>query len=496
MDHLASLAAFALLASLPSLTLAADWPMGGRSQDRNPVSPEPNAPHNWQVKTKREEPRNIRWSTPHSGYAFGGPVVANGFVWVGASNVRNPLDPKIADDRGVLACFRESDGKFLYQYTIPRLENRNHDWPHNGLSGSPIVAGDRLWFITNRREVVCLDIEPLRTGTGSPREVWKCDLVADHKIVPVSPMIHTHNTIGSLAMHGDLLFVPTGNGVAVDHPGASKIKAPQAPSLICLHKDNGALVWKDSSAGERGYGGHHASPLVIEIGGTAQVIHPQADGWVRSLRAETGELLWKFDTNSKDGEWDWFSGKERHKSVVTATPVFLGGKVYFAKGREHEFSSEYGRLFCLDPTKRGDISPEIEDGQRGKPNVHSGLVWEFTTDGNDRLRLQETSSSVAVADGLVILPDSSGLVHCFDAKTGRRFWTHELLGTVYGDPLIVDGKIYVGDDDGDVTVWKLSKEKELLAICNCGHSIIAPPVFANGTLFIETMETLYAIRKP
>ncbi|MGL6075243.1 MAG: PQQ-binding-like beta-propeller repeat protein, partial [Fimbriiglobus sp.] len=59
--------------------------------------------------------KNIRWTANVGSRAIGGPVVANGLVWVGTNN-ESLLDPKITDDRGVYACFRESDGRFLGQY--------------------------------------------------------------------------------------------------------------------------------------------------------------------------------------------------------------------------------------------------------------------------------------------------------------------------------------------------------------------------------------------
>jgi outer membrane protein assembly factor BamB len=475
-------------------TAADDWPMGGRSRDRNPVSPEKNAPIDWHVGDKESPQRNIRWVAKLPGFAFGGPVVANGLIWVGASNIE-PIDPAIPDDRAVLACYRESDGTFLYQYTSPRLEKYTQDWSRNGLSGSPLVEGDRLWFITNRREVVCLDVGPLRRGDGLPTELWKYDLIAKQGVIPDSPMLHGHNTLGSLATHGELLFVPTGNGVAVDYPGANKVKAPKAPSLVCLRKDSGELVWKDSSAGDKGYGGHHVSPLVVEAGAKTQVIHPQADGWIRSYDVATGELLWRFDINHKDAIWDW-TNDERNRHTVAATPVFAEGRVFVAAGRNVEFSDRYGRLFCIDPTKSGDISPELDDGEgSGKVNPNSGLVWDFEKEGaEDSQIMHQTLSSVAVSEGLVVAMDQRCFVHCFDSKTGKRNWCHNVGDNQsFGDPLVVDGKIYVTSDTHEVTILTLSKDLEVIAKHEMDDWCIAPPVFANGTLYIQTQSKLYAI---
>jgi outer membrane protein assembly factor BamB len=475
---------------------AADWPMAGRNFTRNPASPETGAPTDWQIGTVDMAPRNIRWSVPAGTRAIGGPVIANGLIWVGTNN-KDPLDPNVKGDRGVLACFRETDGKFLYQYTSPRLEHKRMiaDWPESGLSGSPVTEGDKLWFITNRREVVCLDTSPLRRSDGPAKGIWKYDLVKEQGVFPNSPMIPGHNNLGSPAVYKDLLFVPTGNGVDVDHPGATRVRAPEAPSLVCLRKDTGKVVWKDNSPGKEIYGGHYASPLVIEVGSTIQVIHPQGDGWVRSFDARTGKLIWQFDTNRKGAKWDWIDGTGTAKHVVVATPVYANGRVYFAAGREPEFAGGQGRLFCIDPTGSGDISPELDDGAAmGKPNPNSGLVWDFTKDGDkDSQVMHQTISCVAVKDGLAVVPDRLGYVHCFDAKTGKRYWTHDTRAGQFGDPLIVDGKVYAANDEGYVTILELAKTLKVLARHDMDQVIVAPPVFANGKLYVLTELRLYAL---
>lgn len=478
-----------LIVNLCSVALAADWPMGGRDRSRNPVSPETGAPIDWQVKTDENAARNIKWSAAVGGWSIGGPVVANGLVWVGTNNERL-LDPAVKGDRGVLACFRESDGKFLYQYTSPRLDLGKEiaDWPGSALSGSPMVEGDRLWLITNRREVVCLDTEPLRLGRGPARELWKYDLVKEQGIFPNSPMIPGTTTVGSPVVYRNLLFVPTGNGIDADHPGAFRVRAPKAPALVCFDKGTGKVVWVDASPGEKGVGGSHASPLIVEIGGSALVIHPQADGWVRAFEANTGKLVWRFDTNRKDARWGWQKEDGPLRHVVVGSPVYSDGRVYFAAGREPEFAYGPGRLFCIDPSKKGDISPELENG---KPNPNSGLVWDHAPAKGFGL----TVSSVAVANGWVVLPDRDGSVHCFDARTGRVAWDHDTTASQSGDPLVVDGKVYVANTAGLVTILGLGPKKTVIARREMNSSIEASPVFANGTLYILTHSRLYAIQQ-
>ena len=81
-------------------------------------------------------------------------------------------NPALKGDRGVVMCFRESDGKFLWQATSTKLAaGRVNDWPEQGVCSSPAVVGDRLYYVSNRCELVCLDTEGfLGQGKRRPHE--------------------------------------------------------------------------------------------------------------------------------------------------------------------------------------------------------------------------------------------------------------------------------------------------------------------------------------
>src|SRR6185503_11854236 len=126
-----------------------DWPMWGGTADRNMVSNQKGMPSSWDIKTKK----NIKWVATLGSQSYGNTVVAGGQVYVGTNN-EALRDPKQGGDRGVLMCFRESDGEFLWQHTNEKLAaGRVNDWPFQGVCSSPLVEGDRLYYVTNRCEV-------------------------------------------------------------------------------------------------------------------------------------------------------------------------------------------------------------------------------------------------------------------------------------------------------------------------------------------------------
>src|SRR5919199_466612 len=93
-------------------------------------------------------------------------------MW-GGTLVRNPAEK---GDRGVLMVFRESDGQFLWQHSNEKLAaGRANDWPYQGVCSSPLVEGDRLYYVTNRCQVVCLDTKG--DGNGNAKVIWKFDMM-------------------------------------------------------------------------------------------------------------------------------------------------------------------------------------------------------------------------------------------------------------------------------------------------------------------------------
>jgi acyl CoA:acetate/3-ketoacid CoA transferase len=61
--------------------------------------------------------------------------------------------------------------------------------------------------------------------------------------------------------------------------------------------------------------------------------------------------------------------------------------------------------------------------------------------------------------------------------------------------MLVDGKIYLGDEDGDVVIMQEGKVKKVIAEINMGSSVYSSAVPANGVLFITNRNQLFAIQE-
>jgi outer membrane protein assembly factor BamB len=463
---------------------AADWTMKARDASHNPVCSEDVPPIQFPEQINDQPIGPVKWITRLGVTNAGEPVISGGLIWVG-TNFYDRNQPDV--DASILKCLRESDGKELAEYVIPRdPRGRAYDWPMTGLSSSPLVEGDRLWFCTNRSEVVCLDISELLKGTGGYRVVWKVDMQKEFKVEPVGIMLSGSSTHCSPAGYGDWIYVNTGNARRY-----GKIPAPDAPSLICFRKSDGHAVWTDNSPGNNLIAGQQGNPLVMEVDGKPIVVIGQGDGWMRGFDAATGEVLWTFDINLKSVN-DRFQ-----KKYIVATPMAHEGRIYFMTGRQRESSEGVGRLCCLDPSKHGDVSSELIDSAgRVTPNPNSAVIWEYRGEGRpDESRIHCSLSTVAVKDRLLIATDIEGFVHCFDAATGDHLWDHDCLATIMGSPLIVGNVIYIATDDGEITELALAREKAVIAdqTSAFADSLETSPVFANGTLYLLGRYNLYAV---
>jgi outer membrane protein assembly factor BamB len=443
-----------------------EWPMWGGSADRNMVSTATGFPSEWDVKTKK----NIKWVADLGSQTYGNPVVAGGMVFVGTNNelVR---DKAQGGDRGVLMAFDAATGEFQWQQTHAKLESgRANDWPFQGVASSPLVEGERLYYVSNRAVLICLDIRGFRdkendgpftqeklTGQTDADVIWMFDMMEEVGTYP-------HNLANSSPVsQGDLIFVSTSNGHDESHVN---VPSPRAPAIIAVNKQTGKLVWEDNSVQERILHGQWSTPAVGTIGGVLQVVSAQGDGWVRGYEAQSGKKLWEFDTNPKDSTWP------RTRNEVISTPVVVGNVVYIGNGQDPEHGEGIGHFYAIDGTKRGDITK-------------SGLLWHS--------EIRRTISTAAVADGLVYISDFSGFLHCFDAKTGTKHWSHDMLAAIWGSPFVVDGKVYLGDEDGDIAVMAHGKEKKLIAEINMGSAVYATVVPVNGTLYLNNRSQLFAI---
>jgi outer membrane protein assembly factor BamB len=584
----ASLDAVGDVASVPNDVPNKEWNQWGGTPERNNVPVGKDIVTKWNVgrfdyKTGAWDPskaKNIKWVAKLGSQTYGNPVVADGKVFVGTNNSGGWIERYPGDvDLGCLIAVDEKDGKFLWQHSSEKLPTgRVHDWPLQGICSTVFVEGDLLYYVTSRGEVACLDTEGFHDGEndGEVQDeeefakrgaaerkkqiqakitqlqtqdaeknaeqikqlqaqlesklydmameadvVWSYDMMKEMRV-------SQHNMAScSITGAGDLLFICTSNGVDVEH---NYIPAPEAPSFFVMDKNTRKILWTDDSPGLNILHGQWSSPAYAVLGGQPQVIFAGGDGWVYSFdpQGENGKakLLWKFDANPKESHYSLNRATRNH---IIATPVIYDGLVYVGVGEDPEHGEGVGHLWCIDPTKRGDVSAELafnkedpekpiahkrlqavvpDEGDFVRPNPNTAVVWHFSevdTDGNGKVAFEETMhrtvGTVVIREDILYIADFSGLFHCLNAKTGKVNWSYDMLAAAWGSPLIVEDKVYIGDEDGEIAVFRHSADPEVAmdggepyyGTADMGNSVYSTPVVANNVLYVCNRTHLFAI---
>jgi len=514
MQGLRSILYTATLAAVSALILgpggADEWPQWGHDASKNMVSPETHVPDDFDPgdyvgntdEIDLATTRNVKWVAKLGSQSYGNPTVAGGRVFVGTNN-ESPRNPKLTGDRSVVMCFDAETGRFLWQLAIPKLgAGKVSDWEYLGICSSPTVDGDRVYVVSNRCEVLCLDVDGMANGNDGPFQdegaylagpgkppievgptdgdiLWKFDMREELGVFP-------HNiTSSSILIVGDKLFATTSNGVDWSH---TNIPAPNAPCLIMLDKNTGELLAEEASGiSRRLLHSNWSSPAFAPIGPKGLVIFGAGDGFcygfsTEPTRDEDGypvlREVWRFDCNPsryrvKNGKPVKYATPEGPSEVI-ATPVVYENRVYVAIGQDPEHGEGLGNLSCIDATQTGDIT-------------RTGRVWS-----NDKIH--RSISTASVADGLVYIADYSGYVYCFDAETGKLYWTHDTQSHIWGSTVVADGKVYMGNEDGILTVLKAGKELKVLREIEMDSPLYSSPVIADGVLYITTPTHLYAVQ--
>jgi len=511
--------ALCLAASLTSGSFAADQPQWGQAWSRNMISHERGLPDSFDPKTGK----NIKWIAKLGTETHSTPIIANGRVYIGTNN-GEPREAKHKGDRGVFMCFDEATGQFLWQLVVPKREEDPYfDWPKTGISSPATVEDDRVFFVSNRGEVICLDARgmtngndgPFRdegaymsppTNSGAPPKyvigaeitpashrpppkanqlqpgptdadiLWVFDLVADAGIWPHD------GAHGSVLLHGDYVYVNTGNGVDNTH---KRIRRPDAPSLVVLDKRTGRLIARDDEhIGPHVFHATWCSPSLAEVNGRPLIFFAGGNGVVYAFdpvrNPSPNEVLklkrvflFDFDPTGPKENVHKFNGNRREgPSNVYGMPVFHENRLYIAGGGDIWWGKNEASLKCIDATRTGHIATN---------------VWSYPLE-------KHVMSTPAVNDGMVFIADCGRMFHCVDAPTGQQRWTHEIKGEVWASPYVADGKVYLGTRSGNFYVFKADREKQVLASFELGSPISGTATAANGVLYVATMSHLYAIQ--
>ncbi len=374
-----------------------------------------------------------------------------------------------------------------------------------GSRSTPVVFGNRLYLwnasvdtVKEREKVqerlLCLDADTGRVIWEKRFNVFHTDVPA-HRVGWASPSVdpatgnvyafgvdgHLHaldatgkllwerqltEEWGEISTHGartvspviegDLVIVSTLNSGWGDQARGSN-------RYFAFDKANGSSVWI-SSPQSKHYDTNYSTPAVLSVDGRRLLVVGGSDGTFHGIEATTGRPIWQLELS---------------KRAILTSVAFRGTTVYPTHSEENLDTSEMGMIAALDAGQSGKLTPDK-------------LAWRtYAFQGG-------FASPVVDAERLYQV-DNGAVLGAFELATGKKLWERP-LGTIQkASPVLADGKLYVGTENGRFYVIKPTAagpeilDQDPLGTEAAPEAIVASPAVARGRVYLASMDTLYAI---
>ncbi|MCA9178028.1 MAG: PQQ-binding-like beta-propeller repeat protein [Planctomycetales bacterium] len=338
-----------------------------------------------------------------------------------------------------------------------------------GVCSSPVIIGDRLYYVAPHGVVYCLDTNGFHDdeddGAKDTMDIDAGDVVFEFDLKSLG-MRSYHYWGSSPATDGKLLYISTS-------PGSYTRQHSEVPGLIAIDVKTGKCVWQFRAASKSGARCQLASPSVASIGRRTQVIFAGGDGWVYSFDADSiakGETkeLWRFDA---------CQGRGSTRLNIVASPVIHEGKVLIATASRIPFlDNSPGVLWCIDGSRRGHLS-NVPDAK----GDNSGVLWKVSLEN-------EIIANPVVHDGLAYVVDTEGQMACIRVDNGSEHWRRRLEQDVWATPLWLADQLLVTGSDG--IVFGLKANGIARPVCKMNREVYATPTANGDSLVIASQDTI------
>jgi len=274
--------------------------------------------------------------------------------------------------------------------------------------------------------------------------------------------------------------------------------------VYCYDLDGNKIWEKDFGVQLRMFNGFGEGSWPTLEGNTLLLLYDhEGDSFLVALDKSTGKELWR--ANRNDGNTNWsgpvvitYQGKKQ--IIVTATR-----KVHaydFETGKPIWEVAGLGQNTIPAPVSDGSMvwvmsgyrNPNllaIKLGREGDLTGTDAIVWQ-------NQRGNSYTPSPVLADGKLYVLTDSGMLSCFDAKTGTPFYQQQRLPKPYNfksSPVAANGKLYLASEEGDVIVVKMGEKYEVLATNTLENQMfIGTPAIIDGEIYLRGQNTLFCIR--
>ncbi|PYR76317.1 MAG: hypothetical protein DMF86_12695 [Acidobacteria bacterium] len=428
----------------PAAPAAGSWP-SFRGPHASGVAEGQRLPDRWDGTTGE----NVLWRTPIPGLAHSSPVVWGDRVFVTSAVSSRPgasFKPGLYGDGDA------SDDRSPQQWTIFAVDTKTGKiaWQRVAYEGEPL----------NRRHMKSTYASATPATDGRIVVAWFG-----------SQGVFAYDVNGNFRWRVDVGRVNMGAYDIPTYewgPASSPIIWNGLVILQCDTQTDSFLLALDAETGEtlwttpREELPSWGTPTVVMTPGGPQLV-TNASNFIRGYDPKTGKELWRLGGSSK---------------ITAPTPVFGDGLIVVVSGRGPERP-----IFVVRPEAHGDVT--LAQGKTSS----DAIVWSRTGRGS-------YMPTPLIYGGLLYVLANNGVFDAYDLKTGEEIYRQRLatIGDGYSaSPVAADGKIYLSNEDGDMTVVSAGREFRAVATNSMGELLMATPALSGGVMYVRTQHTLFAI---
>jgi outer membrane protein assembly factor BamB len=394
-----------------------------------------------------EKGKNIRWKTAIPGFGHSCPVIWGDRVFV---TTAVSGDPKAGVKPGLYGDVTSVNDSTVHNWRIFCLDRHNGNvmWERLACTGVPKVKRHLKGSHANctpatdgRHLIVCLGSEGLYCYDLDGGLLWKRDLgVLDSGFFFDSDYQWGFGSSPVIYKDSVILQCDTGKN-----------------SFIAAYSLNdGNKVWSTARDEIASWG----TPTIVEANGRVELA-TNATKFARGYDPATGRELWRLGKNAE---------------ITVPTPIFGQGLIFLTSGYR-----PIQPIYAVRPGAQGDISPK--DDKDGP-----SLAWHKKKGG------PYMPTPIVYGDYLYACANS-GIVTCYEAKTGKEVYKERLPGRggYTASPVAADGRIYFTSEENGVRVVKAGPKFQMLAVNPMGDVCMATPAISDGMIYVRTVHYLYGI---
>jgi outer membrane protein assembly factor BamB len=391
---------------------------------------------------------NIRWKTPIPGLGHSCPIVWYDRIFVTTAVTR--------DGKAVLRIGQYGDVDSVNEPT-------EHTWRVYALDKS---TGKIVWERTACKGVPKVKRHP-KASHANPTPATD----GTHIVVSFgSEGLYCYRADGKLLWRKKLGVLDSGWFYNADYQwgfGSSPIIYEDLAIVQCdvgkdsflaaYELDSGVEIWRKSRDEIPSWG----TPTIVAGPERVELV-TNGSKFARGYDPQTGRELWRLG---------------RHSEITVPTPFFGAGLIFITSGYR-----PVQPIYAIRPGATGDIS--LKDGH----SKNDAVAWSALKGG------PYMPTPIVYGDHLYVC-SNSGILTCYDAKTGKQRYKERLgdEGSYTASPVAADGRIYFASEEGEVRVVAAGPKFEQLALNPLGEPCMATPAISDGMIFIRTQHHLFGI---